>query len=389
MEDCPTDEVLVGLFDGRLPEAEITALHEHVAECPCCFAALAEIAGGSAAEPLSEGLASRLTSDGEDVLTDESTWSPPPRFDEFRLMRELGRGRMGVVFLARDDVLKRDAALKFIASNAPDPPALARFAREAQSIAGLLHPNVVILFRSGQVDGHPFLAYEFIQGQDLMALAKPLQWERALNLGWQLACGLSAAHRNHVLHRDIKPANVMMRDGLPEVVKLVDFGLAQIADPTLGTAPQAADAAAGTPLYMAPEVHQRQPATYRSDVYSLGALLYELCAGFLPWAEEWRGMIRRGERVRFRKTVLLRFASWRPRWIPPLARWSTPASRRTPRGDRPTARRCGPRSRAWARSARSCNCHREIPIAASSHSGRSTEPCFAVAATTKAPSSID
>jgi serine/threonine protein kinase/pimeloyl-ACP methyl ester carboxylesterase len=257
-------------------------------------------------------------------------WVPPAELDGFRVVRQLGRGGMGTVYLGHDDVLERPVALKFLATTDPRVSARDRFLLEARAIARLQHPNVVGIYRIGEVLGRPYLVYELVAGRSLDQLAKPVPWPRALELVLGVARGLSAAHRRDVLHRDIKPANVMLAD--TGEVKLLDFGLAKLLDggappdasgagsgaPSLpyaaivkatldanATMPEgllrprvahgsgargsgadssltATGAILGTPLYMAPELWRGEPATVQSDVYALGLLLYELLSGHLP-----------------------------------------------------------------------------------------------------------
>ncbi len=222
-------------------------------------------------------------------------WTPPERVDEYRLVRLIGRGGMGQVYLAEDTLLARRVAVKFIASLRPDDTARQRFQIEARAIARLSHPNVVSVHRVGEVEKRPYLVAEFVQGRSLAELAKPVPWEHALRIGLGLARGMAAAHRQGVLHRDIKPANVMLTE--EGGIKLLDFGLAKLlgsaasvpasedsAPSTEGTASELSGAGGmlGTPLYMAPEVLRGGPATRASDIYSLGAVLYELCTGAAP-----------------------------------------------------------------------------------------------------------
>lgn len=257
------------------------------------------------------------------------------------MVRPLGRGAMGQVHLAHDQLLDRLVAVKFIAAPEPSPAARERFLVEARAVARLQHPNVVSVFRVGDVGGRPFLVSEYLRGTSLQTLDKPVRPERALEIGAALARGLAAAHRQGVLHRDIKPANAFLcEDG---TVKLLDFGLAKLLDAqSLGDRPPPAgtnrphawnDAEAfppstpppashrapgpdetapseatplnrsspapslsaerrrelthagaflGSPLYMAPELWRGEPATPRSDVFSLGVVLFELLAGRAP-----------------------------------------------------------------------------------------------------------
>lgn len=145
-------------------------------------------------------------------------------------MRAIGRGRTGRVFLAHDTLLERPVAVKFIPALGPN--ALARFLVEARAAARIQHPNVVTLYRVGQLEEQPYLVSEFIRGMSLDRLPKPQPWERVLAMGRDLARGLSAAHRRGVLHRDIKPGNAVLTEA--GEVKLLDFGLAKLLDRAAG-----------------------------------------------------------------------------------------------------------------------------------------------------------
>jgi formylglycine-generating enzyme required for sulfatase activity/type II secretory pathway predicted ATPase ExeA len=211
------------------------------------------------------------------------SYTPPELLDEYRIVRLLGSGAMGYVYLAEDTLLQRPVAVKFIAQRRPDATARRHFMAEARALARLQHPNVVAVHRVGEIDDHPYLVTELVRGKSLSELTLPLPGEQVITVGLDLARGLAAAHRKGVLHRDIKPANaVLAEDG---DAKLIDFGLAVVADPEPQNAgeqkPRDASGAqlAGTPLYMAPEALRSEAATTRSDLYSLGAVLYELCAG--------------------------------------------------------------------------------------------------------------
>ncbi|RKH35909.1 NACHT domain-containing protein [Corallococcus praedator] len=175
---------------------------------------------------------------------------PPREFEEYRLLRPLGQGAMGQVFLAQDTLLDRQVAVKFIATPAgrlPDATARARFFQEARAIARLQHPNVVAIHRVGEVRGQPYLVSELIRGESLDRLARPVEGGLALRLGIDLARGLAAAHRRGILHRDLKPANaVLSEDG---EVKLLDFGLAewsQWTEPAVAPEKDGTDDGAGT-----------------------------------------------------------------------------------------------------------------------------------------------
>ncbi|MFL5351418.1 protein kinase domain-containing protein [Archangium sp.] len=239
-------------------------------------------------------------------------WTPPEAFDEYRLVRLIGRGATGRVYLAHDTLLDRPVAVKFV--RALGAGALTRFLVEARAAARVQHPNVVTLYRVGQLENHPYLISEFVRGTSLDALGRPMPWERALALGRDLARGLGAAHRRGVLHRDIKPGNALLTE--TGEVKLLDFGLAKLMDPGSpfmevpaprepGRGPPVLpeldpEAVAGsldgvdlpslpvgmlvgTPYYMSPEAWVGEELTARGDVYSLGLVLYELCAGRGPF----------------------------------------------------------------------------------------------------------
>lgn len=219
----------------------------------------------------------------------------PAIIGEYQIVKEIGRGAMGAIFLARDTLLERNVALKLIAADNLDAESKMLFVREARALARVSHPNVVIVHRVGDTaDGDPYLVTEFVQGVSLEEIPKPVSWSRAVALGIGIARGLAAAHRKKVLHRDIKPANVMVTDD--DEPKLVDFGLAKVVEDhdaplrsttTNSTHPRWSRVSksgeiAGTPLYMAPETLFGKPATIQSDIYGIGALLYELVAGIAP-----------------------------------------------------------------------------------------------------------
>lgn len=219
----------------------------------------------------------------------------PSTISEYKLVKEIGRGAMGSIFLARDSLLERNVALKLINSDNFDAEAKTLFLGEARALALVSHPNVVIVHRVGESsDGSPYLVTEFVKGTSLEEVPKPVSWSRAVSLGIGIARGLAAVHRKKVLHRDIKPANVMVTEN--DEPKLVDFGLAKVLEEqdtsirstsTNSTQPRwsrvsKSGEVAGTPLYMAPEALFGKPATVESDIYGVGAVLYELIAGIAP-----------------------------------------------------------------------------------------------------------
>src|SRR5688572_14734150 len=140
------------------------------------------------------------------------SWEPPTAIDELRLVRVLGEGATGQVWLAHDTVLDRACAVKLVSAAASSPTVRERFVTEARAIARLQHPNVVAIYRIGEIETRPYLVSEYVRGQGLDRIDKPLPPGRVLEIGLGLARGLGAAHRAGVLHRDIKPANVVLAE---------------------------------------------------------------------------------------------------------------------------------------------------------------------------------
>jgi eukaryotic-like serine/threonine-protein kinase len=195
---------------------------------------------------------------------------------------------MGAVYLAEDRLLARHVAIKFITAVGAGDDARERFLNEARSVARVQHPNVIGIYRVGELEGRPYLVTEFARGEPLDRLPVPLPWTRALAIALDLSRGLAAAHRRGVLHCDIKPQNAILTD---EGAKLVDFGLARRArgqiDAVLGETKTRADGTEkilrGTPHFMAPELWRGEPPSKRSDTYALGALTFYLVTGACPF----------------------------------------------------------------------------------------------------------
>jgi len=207
----------------------------------------------------------------------------------YRILEKLGEGGMGVVYLAEDTQLGRRVAIKFL-TTAHDQNFRARFLREARAISALSHPNVATLFHYGEnEDGQPFIVMELIEGQTLteLLLASALTLTRAVRIIERVAEALSAAHARGIIHRDIKPSNVVVTES--GVVKVLDFGLAKQLDEDqsrmMGTDAPApltqtrSDVVVGTPLYLSPEQARSETVDARSDLFALGALLYESITG--------------------------------------------------------------------------------------------------------------
>jgi serine/threonine-protein kinase len=202
----------------------------------------------------------------------------------YRLQRRLGKGAMGEVWAAYDQTLKRNVAIKLFSPSEDDHGTLERFEIEVRATAELKHPNTVRIYDSGMTaDDRGFYAMELLDGQDLSRLVKsegPLPAGRAARIIHQAARALAEAHGNGIVHRDIKPANIFLAflGGEPDFVKVLDFGIAKMRRPEVTTLTKNGGIA-GTPGYIAPEVILSQPADARSDIYSLGAVLYFLLAG--------------------------------------------------------------------------------------------------------------
>ncbi|MFO7693742.1 MAG: protein kinase [Vicinamibacterales bacterium] len=200
----------------------------------------------------------------------------------YRILRELGRGGMGVIWLAEDVRLKRQVALKFLSAElAAEPTARTRFLDEARAAAALDSPHVCTVYEAGEGDGRPYIAMAFIDGPSLRdrLAAGPLPVAEALAIARQVADGLAEAHRLGIVHRDIKPANIMLaRD---RAAKVTDFGLARVQGS--GESTRTAGVA-GTLGYMSPEQAQGLRTDARTDVWSLGCVIYEMLAGRAPFS---------------------------------------------------------------------------------------------------------
>jgi len=196
----------------------------------------------------------------------------------YRIERELGRGGMATVHVAHDEELGRPVALKLLPEHlAGDDAFRARFLREARLAGRLSHPNVVRVYDAGEADGRPFIVMEYVPGTSL-AQAGRLAPGRVVELGVQACAGLQHAHDAGLVHRDVKPANLLVREDA--VLKVADFGIARAAESTRHTQ---AGTLLGTAAYLAPEQIAGADATPASDVYSLGAVLYELLTGRPPY----------------------------------------------------------------------------------------------------------
>jgi serine/threonine protein kinase/Tfp pilus assembly protein PilF len=205
----------------------------------------------------------------------------------YRIIEKLGQGGMGVVYKAEDTRLRRPVALKFLSDAlSQDLSAVERFQREARAASGLNHPHISAVYDVGEHNGRPFIVMELLQGASLQQqiAAGPLRTDRIIELGIQLADALEVAHQQHIVHRDIKPGNIFVT--ARHEAKLLDFGLAKPALETIaeGAAPTEArltgsGAVLGTLAYMSPEQVRGEALDARTDLFSLGAVLYEMATG--------------------------------------------------------------------------------------------------------------
>jgi serine/threonine protein kinase len=316
--ECPSHDELRQLLADLPPGEQAARLTDHLEACECCQQALEELATAGTnlsqlieqvhqSEPVANsafwpalrsvsqaaGFAPTIAPPTIPRTKDSSTaFLLPPsdpaylgRLDQFEVMRVIGRGGMGIVLEAFDTKLQRPVALKVLDPDlAHDETSRKRFCREARAAASITHENVVAVHQvehaaSGEL---PYLVMQLISGETLeqrLLRERQLPLKEIVRINLQLVHGLAAAHAQGLVHRDIKPGNILLEPPHNRV-KLADFGLARIADDVKLTR---TGFVTGTPLYMAPEQAMGQPGDARSDLFSVGAIMYEMCAGQPPF----------------------------------------------------------------------------------------------------------
>ena len=204
-------------------------------------------------------------------------------YGRYRIQKELGKGNMGVVYLAHDPQIERSVALKVLRPDRMvNEDFVLRFVKEAKAIGRLSHPNIVTVYDVGQDHNSIYIAMEYLEGKpfDEVMRGSRLEIDKIIDIGVQVAETLDYAHKKKIVHRDIKPSNIILTD--EGRVKLTDFGIAHLEDPSVIQQTQAGEIL-GTPVYMSPEQAMGSPIDGRADLYSLGVILYELAVGRRPF----------------------------------------------------------------------------------------------------------
>jgi hypothetical protein len=298
----PTDRTLSSFGLGKLDDGLAEAVNQHLERCPECRQRVAEMSADSflarirdvqrsTSHPVLSQSQPGETPRDKGVNSSPASTLPPGLADhpEYEIKRELGRGGMGVVYLAHNTLMGRDEVLKVMSREIMERPGvLDRFLREIRAVAKLRHPNIVTAYHATRLGESIVFAMEHVEGLDLARLVKargPIPVRHACNFVYQAALGLQHAHEG-LVHRDIKPGNLMLaRKGDKSTIKVLDFGLAKATrEEKVDSALTHQGQALGTPDFIAPEqILDAQSADIRSDIYSLGGTLYYLLTGRPPF----------------------------------------------------------------------------------------------------------
>jgi serine/threonine protein kinase len=319
------DHDLIDRFlDDRLDTEELAAFENHLDSCVACRQELEDRAAGeswwlqardclsssgsgSSLAPTNDGAPGGqpssldLAHDARSSLAAIKPYLSPTddprmmgRVGPYEVMGVVGSGGNGVVLKGFDAALNRYVAIKLLSPRLADSGAARRrFSREAQAAAAVVHDNVMAIHAVAETQGLPYLVMPYVRGPSLekrLRSGGQLGLEEVLRVGMQVAAGLAAAHAQGLVHRDIKPANILLEEGV-ERVKITDFGLARAADDASLTR---SGVIAGTPQYMSPEQARGEPVDHRTDLFSLGCVLYATCTGRSPFrAETSYGVLRK------------------------------------------------------------------------------------------------
>ncbi|PQO47109.1 serine/threonine-protein kinase [Blastopirellula marina] len=304
---CLRTEEVISLLSKDLVPEQIEDVERHLSGCHVCREALAGQIGSEQWWSEAEGSLRSISSDGEDFafslcsdasLTDLLGPTDDPhsmgRIGPYEIVGLLGKGGMGVVFKGYDRSLSRYVAIKVMLPHlAASGAARKRFAREGRAAAAVVNDHVLPIYGVNEWQGTPYLVSQYTSGQSLQKRLDeegPLALEEILRIGLQTATGLAAAHAQGLVHRDIKPSNILL-DGTVDRALLTDFGLARAVDDASMTR---SGYLAGTPQYMSPEQARGESVDQRSDLFSLGSLLYVMSTGHPPFrAESSLGVLRR------------------------------------------------------------------------------------------------
>ena len=336
-EGCFDDRTALSLIAGDVAAAEREALEQHIEQCDDCMARLMalERAGassedGSPEDGSPDGVPTMFEA-GVTAGAAERTLPPGELVDHFEIVRLIGRGGMGEVYLAVDSELGREVALKMIAPDmVGSPEAMDQFRTEARATAKLNHSNIVTIHAIGRYRGAPYVALEYIEGETLRERLRggPLAPAEAMRIARAICEGVAEAHARGVLHRDLKPNNIILGDD--ERVCVVDFGLAKIGDGEGASS-------GGTPLYMAPEQWRGDTSSAATDVWALGVMLVELFCGRHPFVSVEERDVAAVAATRARETVADGGATLDPKLVAAIPKPLRELARRCLSDDRPTA----------------------------------------------------